>query len=180
MAETLSIVIPIYNEEPIIAELHRRLASFLPTLAAETGLDWEVLFVNDGSSDRSLTLLRELAAEDSRFKVLSFSRNFGHQMAITAGVDRAEGDVVVIMDADLQDPPEVVVDMVARWREGYDVVYGVRARRLGETVFKRLTAALFYRMLRTLTGVEIPIDAGDFRLMSRAVVLTMRVFPATD
>jgi dolichol-phosphate mannosyltransferase len=122
-----------------------------------------------------MALLTALAAGEPRYKVLSLSRNFGHQMAITAGLDRANGDAVVVMDADLQDPPEVVRQMLARWREGHDVVFGVRSRRHGESVFKKLTAAVYYRLLRaTLGGASIPIDAGDFRLMSRPVVLTLR------
>lgn len=172
--QVLSIVIPIFNEEATIGELESRLSALLTRLSATRNLDWEVVFVNDGSRDRSLELLRAVAAKDRRYRLLSFSRNFGHQMAITAGMDRAEGDAVVVMDADLQDPPEVVEQMVDRWREGYDVVYGVRAKRHGETIFKRATAALFYRSLRWLTGVDIPVDAGDFRLMSRPVVVTMR------
>jgi glycosyltransferase involved in cell wall biosynthesis len=136
---------------------------------------WEVIFVNDGSRDTSLALLRQLATAEPRYKVLSLARNFGHQMAITAGLDRAEGQAVVVMDADLQDPPEVVKQMVARWREGFDVVFGVRSRRHGESAFKKLTAAVFYRLLRSMLGdVSIPVDAGDFRLMSRPVVLTLR------
>jgi glycosyltransferase involved in cell wall biosynthesis len=171
--QTVSIVIPIFNEETTIPELDRRLRELLSTLEG-LGLSCEVVFVNDGSVDRSLGMLRDLARNDRRYKVLGFSRNFGHQMAITAGLDRAEGDAVVVMDADLQDPPEVVAEMVAKWREGYDVVYGVRKRREGETFFKKATAAGFYRLLRSLTGVQIPLDAGDFRLMSRPVVLTLR------
>lgn len=172
---TLSLVLPIYNEAEIIPELSRRLHSFFADLGSGVGQSWEVIFVNDGSADQSLELLKGLAAAEPRFKVLSFARNFGHQMAITAGIDRAEGDAVVVMDADLQDPPEVVSAMVARWREGYDVVYAVRSKRHGESWFKRGTAAIFYRVLRAmLGGVSIPADAGDFRLMSRPVVLTMR------
>jgi len=171
---TLSFVIPIYNEEPIIPELDRRLREFLAQIGTEIGESWEVVFVNDGSKDRSPELLAELAAREPRYKVLSFARNFGHQIAITAGVDRAEGDAVVVMDADLQDPPEVVRAMIGKWREGYDVAYGVRAKRHGETLFKKVTAAAFYRMLNALLGVAIPVDAGDFRLMSRPVVLALR------
>jgi dolichol-phosphate mannosyltransferase len=171
----LSLVLPVYNEEAIIPELDRRLRAFFAELGSGIDERWEVIFVNDGSQDRSQALLGELAKSEPRYKVLVFARNFGHQMAITAGLDRAEGDAVVIMDADLQDPPEVVKDMVARWREGYDVVYGVRSKRHGETWFKRMTAAGFYRLLRImLGGVSIPVDAGDFRLMSRQVVLIMR------
>jgi glycosyltransferase involved in cell wall biosynthesis len=171
---TLSLVIPIFNEELIIPELDRRLRAFLGELP-EVGPSWEVVFVNDGSKDRSLPMLKELAAGEPRYKVISFSRNFGHQAAITAGVDRADGEAVVVMDADLQDPPEVVRSMIAKWREGHDVVYAVREKRLGETWFKRATAAAFYRVLRAmLGGISIPVDAGDFRLMSRPVVLTLR------
>jgi len=178
-APTLSLVLPIYNEEEIIPELDRRLRGFLAGM--ETGLgngvgeSWEVIFVNDGSKDRSLPLLKELAAAEPRYKILSLSRNFGHQMAITAGLDRASGDAVVVMDADLQDPPEVVSQMVAKWRQGFDVVFAVRSHRHGETAFKKFTAAAYYRLLRAmLGGAAIPADAGDFRLMSRPVVLTLR------
>jgi polyisoprenyl-phosphate glycosyltransferase len=174
-APILSLVLPIYNEEAIIPELDRRLRAFLADVGSEVGDSWEVIFVNDGSKDRSLSLLKELAAAEPRYKVLSLSRNFGHQMAITAGLDRANGDAVVVMDADLQDPPEVVSQMIARWREGFDVVFGVRSRRHGETLFKKLTASVYYRLLRAmLGGASIPADAGDFRLMSRTVVLTLR------
>jgi dolichol-phosphate mannosyltransferase len=169
----LSLVIPIYNEEPIIDELERRLVALLRDVPS-VGDAWEVVLVNDGSRDRSLEMLRGVAARDPRFKVLSFSRNFGHQMAITAGVDRADGQAVIVMDADLQDPPEVVREMVQKWREGYDVVYGVRRSRAGETIFKKFTAAVFYRLLRAMLGIDIPVDAGDFRLMSRPVVLALR------
>jgi polyisoprenyl-phosphate glycosyltransferase len=174
-APILSLVLPIFNEEAIIPELDRRLRAFLAGVGSGVGAAWEVIFVNDGSKDRSLALLKELATAEPRYKVLSLSRNFGHQMAITAGLDRASGEAVVVMDADLQDPPEVVNQMIARWREGFDVVFGVRSRRHGETAFKRLTAAVYYRLLRAmLGGTPIPVDAGDFRLMSRTVVLTLR------
>jgi glycosyltransferase involved in cell wall biosynthesis len=171
---TLTVVIPIFNEEEVIPELARRLREVIQVW--NTQIDsWEVVFVNDGSKDRSFEQLKLLAAEESRFKVISFARNFGHQMAITAGLDRAEGEAVVIMDADLQDPPEVVSEMIARWREGFDVVYGVRTKRVGETLFKRASAAIFYRVLRAmLGGISIPADAGDFRLIGRPVVLAMR------
>jgi dolichol-phosphate mannosyltransferase len=174
-APVLSLVLPVFNEEAIIPELDRRLRALLADVGGGVGDAWEVIFVNDGSKDKSLPLLKELAASEPRYKVLSLSRNFGHQMAITAGLDRAEGEAVVVMDADLQDPPEVVHQMVARWREGFEVVFAVRSRRHGETAFKRITAALYYRLLRAmLGGASIPIDAGDFRLMSRPVVLTLR------
>src|SRR6185436_12547222 len=134
----------------------------------------EAVFVDDGSKDRSAAMLSELAAGEPRYKVIGFSRNFGHQIAITAGIDRAEGDAVVVMDADLQDPPEVVQQMLDKVSEGYDVVYGVRKRRQAETIFKRATASLFYRLIRAMTRVDIPADAGDFRLMTRPVVLALR------
>ncbi len=171
---TLTLVIPIYNEEAVLPELARRLYEVTAAWSALVD-SWEVVFVNDGSRDESLPMLRKMAAEEPRFKVISFARNFGHQMAITAGMDRAEGDAVVVMDADLQDPPEVVAEMIARWREGYDVVYGVRRKRHGETLFKKITAAGYYRVLRAmLGGISIPVDAGDFRLLARPVVLAMR------
>jgi glycosyltransferase involved in cell wall biosynthesis len=166
----LSLIIPVYNEEEIIAELDRRLKAFF----REIDETWEVVFVDDGSYDRTPAALKELAAAEPRYKVISFSRNFGHQAAITAGMDRAEGDAVVIMDGDLQDPPEVVSAMIQKWREGYDVVYGQRSLHHGESVFKRATAAAFYRLLRALMPIEMPLDTGDFRLMSRSVVLSMR------
>ena len=169
----LSLILPIFNEQEVIPELHRRLTDFLAELPELQG-QWEVIFINDGSSDKSPGMLDELQNAEPRFKVVHFARNFGHQVAITAGIDRAEGDAVVVMDADLQDPPEVVKNMLIKWREGFDVVYGVRTKRIGETVFKRATASLFYRMMNAALGVKIPKDAGDFRLMSRAVVLTMR------
>jgi len=166
----LSLIIPVYNEEEIVTELDRRLKAFL------RGVDetWEVVFVDDGSYDHTPAALKELAAAEPRYKVISFSRNFGHQAAITAGMDRAEGDAVVIMDADLQDPPEVVNEMMRKWREGYDVVYGQRSVRHRESIFKRTTAAAFYSLFRMLLPIEMPLDAGDFRLMSRKVVLSMR------
>jgi glycosyltransferase involved in cell wall biosynthesis len=170
----LSVIIPIFNEAAVIDELRRRLAEVMGKLEGSVR-SWEVIFIDDGSKDTSLELLREMARAEPRYKVVSFARNFGHQLAITAGVDMAEGDAVVVMDADLQDPPEVVGDMIERWRQGFDVVYGVRKTRAGDTFFKRATAALFYRFLKVmLGGISIPVDAGDFRLMSRPVVMTLR------
>ncbi|MCC6167032.1 MAG: glycosyltransferase family 2 protein [Caldilineaceae bacterium] len=167
---TISLVIPIWNEELVIPELYRRVLQIMESI----GDSWEMICVNDGSSDRSLELLLALRNQDARVKVLDFSRNFGHQIAITAGSDFAEGDAVIVMDADLQDPPEVVQRMVQKWREGYEVVYAVRTTRQGETKFKLWTARVFYRLLKQITDVHIPLDAGDFRLMDRRVVLTMR------
>lgn len=167
---TLSLVIPCFNEEEVVPELDRRLRLLLDTL----GETWEVVFIDDGSKDKTLAMLEELARSEPRYRILSFSRNFGHQFAITAGVDHARGEAVVVMDADLQDPPEVVRDMIAKWRDGYDVVYGVRTKREGESLFKRVTAAMFYRTMRAMVGMDIPLDTGDFRLMGRKVVLALR------
>jgi polyisoprenyl-phosphate glycosyltransferase len=169
----LSIVIPVYNEQESIPELDRVFGSLLPSFEW-LGDRWEVVFVDDGSTDESRALLLNLARTDKRYRLVLLSRNFGHQLAITAGIDHADGDVVVIMDADMQDPPSVIAEMYARHREGFDVVYGVRKERKGETWFKRATAAAFYRLIRSITGISIPLDAGDFRLMSRQVVLTLR------
>jgi len=166
----LSIIVPIYNEEAVIPELYRRITGVMD----EIGVSWEMVCVNDGSRDRSVEMLLALRQADPRIKLVDFSRNFGHQIAITAGLDYAEGDAVVIIDADLQDPPEVIAEMLARWRQGYEVVYAVRADRQGESFFKLWTANAFYRLLRSITDVDIPLDAGDFRLMDRQVVRTMR------
>lgn len=166
---TLSLVLPIYNEEEVIPELHARLQEFLTRL----GLDAEVVFVDDGSRDGSMSLLRAAAENEPRYRILSFARNFGHQAAITAGVDYAQGKAVVVMDADLQDPPEVVLEMFSKWREGFDVVYGRRRKREGETWFKRLTASAFYRLFAAMIPIDVPLDTGDFRLMSRRVVVAL-------
>jgi glycosyltransferase involved in cell wall biosynthesis len=164
----ISVVVPVYHSEQILREFHRRLTAVLDGL--DPAMDREIVFVNDASPDDSLSVLRELAAKDSAVRVLDLSRNFGHQVAITAGLDDARGDVVVVIDDDLQDPPEVIVEMLAKWREGYKVVYGQRTKRKGENAFKRGTAALFYRLLGRLSDVDLPVDAGDFRLMDRQVV----------
>jgi dolichol-phosphate mannosyltransferase len=171
----LSLVFPIYNEETVIPALLARLEAVIAGLQSgpdgPRGADAvEVIFVNDGSRDRSFDLLVEEARHRPWMRVLSFSRNFGHQIAVTAGMEHARGQAVVIMDADLQDPPELLPEMLRLWREGYDVVYAVRTQRAGETRFKKITAAVFYRFLRRLTAVEIPADTGDFRLMDRKVV----------
>jgi glycosyltransferase involved in cell wall biosynthesis len=172
---TLSIVIPFLNEEEVIPELDRRLRHMLESL----DVTWEAIFVDDGSTDRSSAMLGALAAAEPRYRVLSLSRNFGHQIAMTAGLDHAEGEAVVVMDADLQDPPDVVREMLARWREGFDVVYAVRTRREGDGLFKRLTAAVFYRLMRLMVGLDIPVDTGDFRLTSRRVVVALRALRET-
>ncbi|RED56501.1 dolichol-phosphate mannosyltransferase [Cohnella phaseoli] len=161
----LSVVVPMYNEEEVIEVTYGRLRSVLDKL----GETYEIVFVNDGSRDRTADIVRSLCAEDRRVKLVEFSRNFGHQIAVTAGMDHASGRTVVLIDADLQDPPELIADMVAKWREGYDVVYGRRIERKGESLFKKMTAAAFYRLLRSMTSVNIPVDTGDFRLMDRKV-----------
>ncbi|MBV7331945.1 glycosyltransferase family 2 protein [Chloroflexi bacterium TSY] len=165
-----SVVVPIWNEQDVIPEMYRRISAVMDNLNES----WELICVNDGSQDNSLNLLLEIHQQDSRVKVLDFSRNFGHQIGITAGTDFAEGDAVIVMDADLQDPPEVVPEMIARWREGYEVIYAVRTVREGETWFKLATANLFYRLIQWIADVNIPLNAGDFRLMDRRVVLAMR------
>jgi dolichol-phosphate mannosyltransferase len=165
-----SVVIPVWNEEAVLPELYRRLVEVM----ASSGDSWEAIFVNDGSRDRTLELLVRLHEQDPRINVLNFSRNFGHQNAITAGFDYAEGDAVIVMDADLQDPPEVMLQLIQKWRDGYDVAYAVRTKRAGETKFKLWTANAFYRLIRGIADIDIPMDAGDFRLMDRRVVLAMR------
>ena len=163
---TFSVVAPVFNEEGLVEEFCRRTAATLEAL----GEPFELVLVNDGSRDRSLELMHAAHAADPRVKILSFSRNFGHQLAITAGADYASGQAVVVIDSDLQDPPEVIPTLIAKWREGYDVVYAVRAEREGETWFKTATASAFYRLINRITNVDIPVDAGDFRLMDRRVV----------
>jgi polyisoprenyl-phosphate glycosyltransferase len=165
-----SIVVPVYNEEDSLAELVRRLTGLLDRLDGPG----ETILVDDGSSDRSYELMLEAHEADPRLKILRLSRNFGHQLAVTAGLDAASGDAVIVMDADLQDPPEVVPDLIARWREGYEVVYAVRERREGEGWLKRTTAAWFYRVLRRVASVQMPVDAGDFRLVDRQALDAFR------
>jgi polyisoprenyl-phosphate glycosyltransferase len=170
MTPTISIVLPVFNEIQTLPLLCSRLIEVMRRM----GENYEVIFINDGSRDGSLTFLKKLAADDSRMKVVSLSRNFGHQMAITCGLDHARGAAVVVMDADLQDPPELIPMLIEKWREGYDVVYAVREQRQGESLFKRATAALFYRLIRKLSRIEIPADAGDFRLLSRRAVEALK------
>jgi polyisoprenyl-phosphate glycosyltransferase len=174
----ISVVVPCYNEEEVICATHTRLLNVFSTLLPE--YDLELVYVNDGSGDETLALLRRLQSDDRRVRIISFSRNFGHQLAVTAGVDHASGDAVVLIDADLQDPPEVIADMVARWQDGYDVAYGVRTDRVGESAFKLWTAKLFYRGINRLSSTPIPLDTGDFRLMDRKVVDALRAMPERD
>ena len=161
----LSVVIPVFNEEETLVELYRRLA--LALTPADT---WEIVLVDDGSGDDSWRLMRELAVADPRLRLVRLSRNFGHQAAISAGLETARGDAVVVIDADLQDPPELIPELVSRWRDGYDVVYAVRSQRSGESPLRLLAISSFYKLLRRIAGNEIPENVGDFRLVSRAVV----------
>jgi len=165
-----SIIAPIYNEISNLPELYRRIKEVMDS----TGEPWEMLLVDDGSSDGSTEKIQELAAMDPRLRPVIFARNFGHQIAVTAGLDYARGKAVVIIDSDLQDPPEAILDLIARWREGYEVVYAVRAEREGEGWFKLFTASLFYRLIASITDVKIPMDTGDFRLLDEKVVAVMR------
>jgi glycosyltransferase involved in cell wall biosynthesis len=165
-----SVVIPMYNEEEVIQETYRR----LKTVMDQSGESDELLFVNYGSRDRSAQIISQLAKTDSNIRLIDFSRNFGHQIAVTAGMDYASGQAIVIIDADLQDPPEVILRMLEKWREGYEVVYGKRLKRHGETIFKKATAYLFYRILGALTNDKIPKDTGDFRLIDRKVCDAMK------
>ena len=168
--ESLSVVVPGLNEAESLPHLHRELTRVLG------GKPWrlEILFVDDGSTDATPAICEELHRADPRFQYLSLSRNYGHQRALTAGIDHCTSQVVVIMDADLQDPPEVVLDMIERWRNGADVVYGQRRSRAGETIFKKVTAALYYRLIRFLSGMDLPADTGDFRLRDAQVVQSLR------
>jgi len=170
MSVTFSIVAPIYNELDNIPELYRRVVQVMEQL----GGTWELVLVDDGSQDGSTECIRELAQKDTHVRPVIFARNFGHQIAVTAGWDYARGEAVVIMDADLQDPPEVIPELVARWREGYEVVYAVRAEREGETWFKKMTAALFYRIVYRITDIKIPLDTGDFRLIDRKALEVLK------
>jgi dolichol-phosphate mannosyltransferase len=167
----ISIVAPVYNEEDCLSEFYRRTQITVNTFKNEA--EW--IFVNDGSTDRSAEILSELHRKDSRVKILSFSRNFGHQPAIKAGIDHATGDAVITIDADLQDPPEAIAEMITKWKEGYDVVYAVRVERQGEGFFKKATAALYYRLMKRLTHIDMPLDTGDFRLISRPVVDALKL-----
>lgn len=166
MKPTVTIIAPIYNEFESLPELYRRVNETM----SETGETWELILVDDGSRDGSTDRIRQLAGSDEHVKPVIFARNFGHQIAVTAGLDYSRGDAVVIIDADLQDPPELIPELLEKWREGYQVVYAVRAEREGESWFKLFTAKLFYRLIYRITDVDIPLDTGDFRLIDRKVV----------
>jgi len=160
---TYSFIIPIYNEAEALPELRSRICETMDRMDGSV----EVILIDDGSRDGSYEIMLEINRQDPRFRIVHFARNFGHQIAISAGMDLCGGQAIIIMDADLQDPPEVVLEMAERWREGYEVVYGIRGERKGETRFKRATAAIFYRVLRSLTDLDVPADVGDFRLVDR-------------
>jgi dolichol-phosphate mannosyltransferase len=169
MKITYSIIAPIYNELENLPELYRRVKEVMDS----TREPWELILVDDGSTDGSTAALQELAKKDKCVRSVIFARNFGHQVAVTAGLDYSRGDAIVIIDADLQDPPELILEMAKKWKEGYEVVYAVRAEREGESWFKLWTASLFYRLIYRITDVKIPLDTGDFRLMDRKVVEVM-------
>ena len=173
----VSVIVPCYNEEQVIRETHARLVSVLGQLLP---LKFEIIYVDDGSRDRTPSILGELQATDERVRVILLSRNFGHQIAVTAGLEHAAGDAVTLIDADLQDPPEVILEMVERWREGYQVAYGLRTERSGETGFKIWTAKLFYRLINRMSETKMPLDTGDFRLMDRQVVDALLLMPERD
>ena len=169
MKPVFTIIAPVFNEIDCLDILHERVTEVMD----QSGESWELILVDDGSTDGSTEKIRQLADKDERIRKVIFARNFGHQIAVTAGLDYARGDAVVIIDADLQDPPEVILELIAKWREGYEVVYAQRTEREGETWFKRVTASLFYRTIYRITDVKIPLDTGDFRLLDRKVVDVM-------
>ncbi len=173
MQATYTIIVPLFNEEEVVQECYQRLVNTLVPLNEP----FEILFVNDGSKDRTAEIVHQICQKDSCVKLIEFARNFGHQIAISAGFDHANGKAVIVIDADLQDPPEAMIPMMERWKQGYDVVYGKRIHRKGETWFKKITAALFYRFLNRMTNIQIPVDVGDFRLIDRKVCLYLRRLP---
>jgi polyisoprenyl-phosphate glycosyltransferase len=173
MKPDISVVVPVHNEEGNLQVLHERLCAVLKGM----GLTYEILFVNDGSQDRSMVLIRDLAAQNPAVRYIDLSRNFGHQIAVTAGLDNCRGNAVVIIDADLQDPPELIADLYQRHKEGFEVVYARRRQRKGEGFLKKWTARMFYRILRRLTKIDIPLDTGDFRIIDRKVVDVLKQMP---
>ena len=166
MKKLLSLIVPVYNEEEVLPASYERMSA---AMAALEGYDYEIIYVNDGSRDGTMKQLRKIAGEHADVHVVSFSRNFGHQLAVTAGMDRAKGDALIIIDADLQDPPEVIARLVEAWEQGADIAYGKRLKREGETIFKKLTAFCYYRLLNAMSAYPIPLDTGDFRLLDRKV-----------
>ncbi|KIS25287.1 MAG: glycosyltransferase family 2 protein [Clostridium botulinum] len=168
-----SIVVPLYNEELVIDESYRRLKEVMDS----TKENYEIIFINDGSRDLTKEKADSICKKDEKIKLVNFSRNFGHQAAITAGMDVATGKAIVVIDADLQDPPEVIFEMIEKWKNGYEVVYGKRVKREGEGFFKKFTARMFYRLLKNITNIDIPVDTGDFRLIDRKVCDTLISLP---
>lgn len=160
-----SIVVPAYNEQEVLAESYKRLTEVME----QTKENYEIIFINDGSRDRTYEIIELICKKDRHVKLINFSRNFGHQIAVTAGMEYSSGQAIVIIDADLQDPPHIILEMIKKWKEGYDVVYGQRLKREGETFFKKFTAKCFYRFLNKMTSMQIPVDTGDFRLIDRKV-----------
>ncbi len=173
----LSVIVPCFNEEAVILETHRSLVATLENIAEGS---FELIYIDDGSGDTTLSILHKLQHADRRVRVIALSRNFGHQIAVTAGLEHASGNAVAVIDADLQDPPEVILEMLDRWQQGVDVAYGVRSERVGETAFKLWTAKAFYRFINRLSDVAIPLDTGDFRLMDRKVVNALLAMPERD
>jgi len=172
-AVTYSVVVPLYNEELVITESYKRIKKVME----HTDENYEIIFINDGSKDKTEHLVRFICQNDPRIKLINFSRNFGHQAAITAGMNNARGEAVIVIDADLQDPPEVMLEMIKKWKEGYQVVYAKRTEREGETWLKKFTAKIFYRALKSMTTVDIPVDTGDFRLLDRRVCDALKSLP---
>lgn len=168
-----SIVVPVFNEELVVNETYSRLTKVMKS----TNENYEIIFVNDGSKDKTFNIVNDFCQNDNHIKLLSFSKNFGHQVAITAGMEYSTGDAIVVIDADLQDPPEVILKMIEKWKEGYDVVYGKRLKRKGETFFKKFTSKMFYRVLEHMTDIYIPVDTGDFRLIDRRVCEALKSLP---
>lgn len=171
----ISIIVPMYYEQEVAIECYNRIKSVLNKISNE--YEHEIIFINDGSKDKTLNILKDIANKDKLAKIISFSRNFGHQAAVIAGIKNCNGDVTVIIDADMQDPPELILDMLEKWKEGYKIVYAKRKKRKGETPFKLITAKMFYKMLNTLSCVEIPKDTGDFRLIDKEVIQVIRELP---
>ena len=173
----ISMVIPVYNEEKVLNQCYNRVKANLNQIE---NYEHEIIFINDGSKDQSLEMLEKIANNDINVKIISFSRNFGHQAAVTAGLKAVTGDAIVILDADMQDPPELIADMIKKWEEGYEVIYGKRSTRKGESAFKLLSAKMFYNTLNVLSDVEIPKNTGDFRLVDRKVVDTINSLPVME
>jgi len=168
-----SVIVPLYNEDLVIKESYRRLKEVMDFVKE----NYEIIFMNDGSTDGTRDKVEKICSKDEKMKLVNLSRNFGHQVAITAGMDLAEGSAIIIIDADLQDPPEVIPKMIEKWKEGYEVVYGKRIKREGDSFFKKYTAKLFYRLLKSMTSVDIPVDTGDFRLIDRKVCDALKSLP---